>query len=66
MGIESERMTMAERIKCPECNSNQIELLWSEHSGYINEPVKEYYCHDCKCNFEIIFAPKTIKILKNY
>ena len=54
---------MAERIKCPECNSNQIELLWSERSSYIKEPIKEYYCHDCKCNFEITFAPKTIKIL---
>ena len=54
---------MAERIKCPKCNSNQIELLWSERNGYINELVKEYYCHDCKCNFEIIFSPKTIKIL---
>lgn len=54
---------MAERIKCPKCNSNQIELMWSEKNGYINEPIREYYCHDCKCNFEIVFTPKTINIL---
>lgn len=50
------------RIKCPNCQSMAITLVWEDTSNYSTIHTREYVCK-CGCVFEVEFVAKTSTIL---
>ena len=50
------------RIKCPNCQSMAITLLWEDTDSYSTTHTREYECK-CGCVFEVNFIAEKPKIL---
>ena len=53
------------RVTCPHCGSDEVEYLGgSSSSGCYAEFERDYFCHECKCEFVAICKIIEKKITK--